>query len=253
MPLVARSYQYTMEDFDDLCVSLDLSLPLLREEISQLSVGDITQAVYNKHPFLHEICKNKNVTLEMVEYVLGVFPGVASWKTDALDYKKRTEAYPLHYACWNEHCPDSVIKLLLEQYAAAINQLSIVETGVLAGNVKGLPLHYYMARTSNIDIDIVKLLVEAYPQSLMIADETWPCYPIHVAAQNDSNPDDMLGIIEYLLALRVLEVLHFTWLARMRERIYQWLNFFSTLGQRLYVYLDTVAGFLSIIFAVIKC
>ena len=35
-------------------------------------------------------------------------------------------------------------------------------------NVEGLPLHYYLARNSNIDIDIVKLLVEAYPQSLLV-------------------------------------------------------------------------------------
>ena len=49
----------------------DLSLSALREKISQLSTGDVTQETYNKHPFLHYIrLKKKNVTLEMVKLIL---------------------------------------------------------------------------------------------------------------------------------------------------------------------------------------
>ena len=74
-----------------------------------------------------------------------------------------------------------------------------MEEGVHDWGIKGLPLHYYMSRT-NIDIDIVKLLIKAYPESLMTFDETWPCYPIHAAAY-DSDPDDLIEIIEYFLEL----------------------------------------------------
>ena len=55
-----------------------LSLSDLREKISQLSTGDITQEIYNDHPFLHYICHNTNVTLQMAECILDSFPGIAS-------------------------------------------------------------------------------------------------------------------------------------------------------------------------------
>jgi len=136
----------------------------------------------------------------MVECILDSYPGIASWKTDKYDYNERnTTVYALHCACYNEHCPSSVIIRLYKEYTAAIDCLSIIFNGVHDWGATGLPLHYYLARTSNIDIDIVKMLVEACPQSLMVADETqWPLYPAHAAAY-DSNPDDLHKVVEYLL------------------------------------------------------
>ena len=145
-----------------------------------------------------------------VECILDSFPGLASWKTDKYDSNERnTTVYALHCACYNEHCPSSVIIRLYKEYTAAIDCLSIIFNGVHDWGATGLPLHYYLARTSNIDIDIVKMLVEAYPQSLMVADETWPLYPAHAAAY-DSIPDDLHKVVEYLLefnptSLRVLD------------------------------------------------
>jgi len=46
----------------------------------------------------------------------------------------------------------------------------------------------------------VKMLVEAYPQSLLVTDETWPLYPIHAAAYG-LNPNDLHEVIEYFLEL----------------------------------------------------
>ena len=40
------------------------------------------------------------------------------------------------------------------------------------------------------------MMVEAYPQALVTADEDWACYPIHVALFNEYCG---LEVIEYLL------------------------------------------------------
>ena len=149
----------------------------------------------------------------MVECILDSFPGVSSWQTDAFDNDRSTTrtitSCVLHCACYNKDCPGSVIKLLLGEYKAAAKCLATIGHGVHDWGVKGLPLHYYLTRISNIDVDIVKLLVEAYPQSLMITDETWPCYPIHAAVFN-SITNNLSEIIEYFLeldptSLRVLD------------------------------------------------
>jgi len=217
-----------MEELNGWCDSDELSLATLREsKIGHLSANDVTQETYNEDPFLHMICLNKNVTLEMVEYILDSFPGVASYQTDLLDYYMsesiQTTSYALHCACYNKHCPSSVIRLLYEEFEEATKWMAMVGEGVRHCDVKGLPLHYYLGRTNNIDLDeddtpspeppldmeIVKLLVMAYPQSLMIADdEEYACYPIHAVIHQD--PNDLCKIIEYFLeiepsSLRVLD------------------------------------------------
>jgi len=113
------------------------------------------------------------------------------------------------------------VELLLKEYPPAVEHLSKVKGGILDGFgvcscLKGLPLHYYVSRTSKIDIDTVELLVEAYPQSLLVtatATESdvvgYQCYPIHVAVCNAST-NNLRDIIEYLLefnsnSLRVLD------------------------------------------------
>jgi len=141
-----------MEELNNLCDQWHdsdvLSLATLRQKISQLSIGDVTKETYNEHPFLHELCMNKNVTLQMVECILDTFPSISSWLTYKLCPNYKTEGYPIHCACYNEHCPDSVIRLLYKQYAAATKWLSTVGDGVhTIDKVKGLPLHYYLARS----------------------------------------------------------------------------------------------------------
>jgi len=162
---------------------------------------------------------NKNVTLEIVEYILVIFHSMVSLKTDAFDggsdeweeegpYVKTT-SYALHCACYNQCCPSAVIILLLKKYRSAAKWLSLVEDGINTYYVKGLPLHYYLSRNKNVDIDTMKLLVEAYPQSLMATGEEVACYPIHAFLLNQDT-NNMHTIIEYLLeynptSLRVLD------------------------------------------------
>ena len=137
----------------------------------------------------------------MVEFILDSFPGVASWQTDIFRVSDDTgkAPYALHCACYNDCRSSSVIELLLKEYPPAVEHLSRVLDGVLEWGVKGLSLHYYISRNPNIDIDVIKLLVEAYPQSLVVADETKPLYPIHVAAWLSPNLNTLCEIIEYFL------------------------------------------------------
>jgi len=233
----------TVEELCKWCIGQKdkpLSLSDLREKISQLSTtGDITQETYNNHPFLHYICLNTNVTLQMVECILDSFPGIASWPTNIFRWsdtvKSSSYTYAIHCACCN-NCPKSVIGLLLKKYPPAIEHLSDGFGNVFdhIEYVTGLPLHCYIAYNPYIDIDVVKLLVEAYPQSLMVAGETKPLYPIHVAVRiwESPNLNILREIIEYFLklnstSLRVLDCegntpLHFAcWKERMNLEVFK--------------------------------
>ena len=208
-----------MEELQDWYWSADISLTSLREKISKLSISadDFTQETYNKYPLLHYLCINENVTLEMVEYILDIFPSMVSLKTNAFDFDGELEeleeedyveatSYALHCACYNQCCPSTVIILLLKKYRSAAKWLSLVEDGINTYCcVKGLPLHYYLSRNKNFDIDTVKVLVEAYPQSLMITDEgdedeEVPCYPIHALLSNKKT-NNIHEILSYMLEL----------------------------------------------------
>lgn len=112
-------------------------------------------------------------------------------------------AFALHCACYNKHCPSSVIELLLKEYASPITLVSRVKSELHKWGVIGLPLHHYLSRTSNIDIDIVKMLVEANPQSMLSADVS--VTPLHVILFNQS-ANNLEGILGCLLKLSPLSI-----------------------------------------------
>jgi len=201
-----------------LCSSDNLSLSALQEKIDVLDERDIqniSRVQYielpkayeegneiEQFPFLHMACRNKNVTLEIVKYIIDTFPNPnGEWSSDKF-CPCETEVYPLHLACCNEDCPSDVIKFLVEHYPSALEQLCTIDEGIHPNHpecyIQGLPLHYYLLRDKNVDFDTVRMLVEAYPQSLMTFDEEWPCYPIHLAL---SRRRIHLEIIEYFLEL----------------------------------------------------
>ena len=73
--------------------------------------------------------------------------------------------------------------------------------------VRGLPLHYYLSRTSNVDIDTVKMLVEACPQSLVTTEqEDFVCYPIHALLSNRNMKDDMLELLLFFIETDTLSI-----------------------------------------------
>jgi len=118
-------------------------------------------------------------------------------------------AYPIHLACANEHCPNSIIELLARSNPSALGHGCILENygiciycdyGICTDcadedHVEGVPLHYYFSRPSNMELDTVKILIEAHPDSLIDGRE---CYPSHVLVANGSVGTKRCDIIEYL-------------------------------------------------------
>ena len=155
------------------------------------------------YPLVHTVCRNKNVTLEIVKYLLDTFPDPnREWTTCQFCPNWETESCPLHLACYNKDCPSDVIRFLVEHYPPALQYACTIDEGIQPDHpeyyIQGLPLHNYLARNKNVDIDIVKMLVEAYPQSLRNFDEKWPCYPIHVVLpkRHCINKDILMCLLE---------------------------------------------------------
>ena len=182
-------------------MSNSISLEGLQEKVECVPLHCLQHSI-----FFHHLCGNKNVSLEMVAYVIDYCPTVVENLRPFLaesgsDYSESTEewarAYPLHVACSNSKCPNSVIELLLKKdFQSHLEYLSLVKKapsgwGVQCGHyngcvVQGLPLHYYLSREENIDIRTVKLLVERYPKGLITAEEESGMSPIHVLLHNPS-------------------------------------------------------------------
>ena len=185
--------------FLELCVSDKLSITSLQKTINRPGLIPINNHQETLFAF-HHVCHNKNVTMEIIELLLEHFPDSArvlcsEFATSVLKHKSISKTYPLHIACCNENCPSDVIRFLVEQYPSALGHLS--------NEVAGLPLHYYLARNSNVDINTVKTMVEAYPQSLMITsgeEDEEILYPIHALLSNEwTNNIHTITIVDYLL------------------------------------------------------
>ena len=203
-------FEEVLEELWDLCASEDeLSLDALREKINLLPPSYTGFTYYdNRMPFFHRACMNKNITSEIIKYLLQKFPSAASITTDLFCGDRSRayteEAYPLHLCCYNENCPNSVIEILVKKYPEAISAFSLVKEGINSGEydgcyVEGLPIHYYLSRTtSNVDIDTVKMLVQTHPDSLISAGDEMECYPLHALLCNP-NVSNLLEILAYLI------------------------------------------------------
>ena len=197
-----------------LCESEDLSLESLQKRINLLTPTAINLIRHSgidmwkyENSFFHHVCMNKNVTIEIIECCIDAFPVVYGATTDVYcpgysSSESRNKAYPLHLACCNENFPNVAIALLLNKFPKALSHMSLIDEGVTSGQedeyVYGLPLHYYLSRRENIDIETVKMLVKAYPQALSSTDDNWKCYPIHTAVSNP-NIDNKKSLLEYLI------------------------------------------------------
>ena len=194
--------------FENFCSSSDLCLEEIMEwtEDNKYRIDTLQGS-----SFLHRVCMNTNVTLEIVECLLEFHPQSVFTSIDIPNVIY--SAYPLHLACCNKECPDEVIQLLLkkiEKESRLLDHLThdtcyidfkwskwgsrSTEDGY---NVGGTPLHFYLSRTSNVDIDIVKQLL-ANPEALLLADEQSKCTPIHIIMYNKSI-GDMFDLLRYLV------------------------------------------------------
>ena len=193
----------------EYCITDDLSLPTLQEKMKKLDrfhILDVNED-YPCHPLLHHVLWNKKVTLEIVEYILDKFPGAATVESESYmhQYEKfaTLNTYPLHLACHNQYCPSSIVSLLIEKHQHALKHFAHVGNLFSCGDydhfIKGLPLHYYVARESNVYIDMIRMLVDAYPQSLFDTDDDVRFTPLHAMLNNPNANVNNLEIIKYLL------------------------------------------------------
>jgi len=77
----------------------------------------------------------------------------------------------------------------------------------MSGENGGLPLHYYLSRRSNVDLDIVKQLSSKYILSSTDGDIRYSngyplgdtkCIPLHILLYNESI-GDMFDVLQYLV------------------------------------------------------
>jgi hypothetical protein len=135
-----------IKELNELCSSVNLSLSALQEKIGILDESDIEkisrvlytelpESLYDDYPILHTVCRNRNVTVEIMKYLMDTFPNPnGEWSSckfrpkHAVNYE--TKAYLLNFACHSENCPSDVIMFLVEHYPPALKHLCLIDEGI---------------------------------------------------------------------------------------------------------------------------
>jgi len=191
-----------LDEFEDFCSSDDvLSLDELKRLTKEISLDDLRES-----SFLHQVCMNEKVTLEIVNYLLHLYPRTIHRCMDIFEGNNANVAYPLTFACLNEECPNEVIQLLLQRASNIRCQLTLKchmdfdwgNTDMHCDTFGGTPLHYYLSRNyKSVDLDIVKQLL-VNREALLLSDVDSKCTPIHIIMHNKSI-GDMFDVLQYLV------------------------------------------------------
>ena len=192
--------------FEELCSSDDLSIDKLRtmiKEAPQVFNPDGELRVLENSSFLHRVCLNKNITLEIVKYLVDLYEPALHDEIQ-LPEEYIVSAYPLHLACYNKDCPNDVLELLIvkcgpkDYFLAHMCFMNIDwgKTGIDRNTYGGTPLHYYLSRTSNLDLGIVEQL-SSIERVLLYHDGESKCTPIHILLHN-KNIGEMFDVVKYL-------------------------------------------------------
>jgi len=214
-------------DLFDYCFSDELTLPTLQDKLKNLfdryplHLHEIKKN-YKHTPLLHSVCFSKGVTMDIVKYILEIFPNSAGVLSEEYCYAEpkfihTKNAYPLHLACLNQHCSTAIIELLMEKYPAAIKHFTWAgDTDVLAcgggddgmpDEVEGVPLHYYVMRETNIRIETMKMLIDAYPQALLATDSELRYTPVHaILGKHDEYINNRQHALKFLLEEEPLQI-----------------------------------------------
>ena len=129
---------------------------------------------------LRHACASRFLTLEMIQFLVEIFPTALQHKTVYND------VLPLHFACENSSISLEVIQFLVEKYPRALEEKGGVQDE--------LPLHFACFKRS-CSLDIVRFLVVQCPKALEAGDRL-DDLPLHYACRNGSCP---LEVIRYLL------------------------------------------------------
>ena len=164
----ASTMEEAFKELEEICEGDSLSLPLLRQKLEASPEGTIRAHTGDGDTLLHLACYNRKVSLEIVEYLVDLYPEAVK------HLSKSGEWHPLHRACLNVDCPNSVIKFLVSQWPDSLR---------VAWSNRGLPLHCVVSRMTKdfdfkngamtliregipLDLDLVRFMVDAYPEAL---------------------------------------------------------------------------------------
>jgi len=199
-----------IKHFETFCASDALSLEEMKrmtEDIFEAnSLDDFKEPI-----FFFLLVLNKNITADIVEYVLDIFKD-AEYKlyNSCLEMDKVNEdlcmssAFPIHMACFNENCPGDVISLLLERlrpndvclyHLCHEAECDRFRYGTAIG---GTPLRYYIGREKDVELNIVKQLLTQAPGALFESDYETKCTPLMTMMWNKSI-GKMKDILQYIV------------------------------------------------------
>ena len=167
----------------ELCMSNNLSLVALQETINTLGPRVSSQQMQSQLCF-HHACRNKKVTLEIVQLLYSIWPG-------ALRLGDDEGCRPIHNLCRNRDLDDTASFEILRF------MLNIDPT--LSRELDGqgcLPVYFAVMNKSTA---FCKELIDGYPESLRI-DPGDGRLPIHFACAY-GNRDDTADTIQYMLEL----------------------------------------------------
>eukprot|EP00986_Skeletonema_menzelii_P019488 scaffold28164_cov166-Skeletonema_menzelii.AAC.1 len=139
-------------------------------------------ALSNYDYFFHHACDNEKVTEGIIRYLLEYFPDAASATFEGWA--------PLHNACGNPNVTTGIIQVLINSAPDSVRSVS---------NTGNTPLHMLC---NNIKVDeatamqILKLLIEKYPEAVRHTNNNDGYLPIHIASVRTKSPEFCQVLIE---------------------------------------------------------
>ncbi|KAL9179632.1 hypothetical protein ACHAXT_008922 [Thalassiosira profunda] len=195
-----KKWKGLMDGFDDY-LPLDELIELTRNCTAAAVREGLTKNPWFLQQLLHLFYEeDPQEMIEIVRLLLDICPEAAGipepWHDDP-----DTLVYPLHVACQNNYIQNEVIELLLKKSTAGLDHMAAFHSGIIewCGDtvIAGTPLHYSLYWGGK-DLDIVKRLVEACPEALMMKDMTTHGYtPLHTALRAPSWPD--LEVVQFFV------------------------------------------------------
>ena len=181
-----RRYIAAIKILENVCRSRELSIEKLMECIEALPPNPGIQL--NKSPMLHYAVRNDRVTFDIVECLMGYNPAASHVCMGMEAASIFPLQFPLHVACANPNCDDSIIELLLSSNPGALFHDACS---------RRLPLSFYLSRPRNVNLHMVRQLIQRYPKALTEVDN-YRGTPVHTILCNP-NVNDMFEIASFLL------------------------------------------------------
>lgn len=131
---------------------------------------------------LHRVCQSENSSDEVIEKIILTYPSCIK------EVDKKWGRLPIHYAVRNPNSPhkQQIVKILLQKFP---------EGASFPDKYNDTPLHYHLFCSREQSLEIVKMLVEAHPNTARI-NAGFTGYPLHRAVVCDN-----LDIVKYLIGV----------------------------------------------------